>query len=98
VEVGVRVSTIGCSSVGGADSSTSTEISTRSREKNPPMPPWRTFSAPVMRASVPSSLRTLDRAASKVGPSNCRVVKVHHSDRLELQLGAELRVREHRQS
>src|SRR3954447_2042998 len=67
----------------------------RSRAKKPPIPPWRSLSAPTMRASGPSSARTWANAASRVGASNRRVVKVHDSDRLELQLGSQLGVGEH---
>src|SRR5260221_10230139 len=47
-----------------------------------------------MRASGPTSVRTRSRSSSSSPPSNRSwLAKVHHSDRLELELRAELRVR-----
>src|SRR3954451_23599011 len=48
-----------------------------------------------MRASGPTSVRTRSRSSSSSPPSNRSwLAKVHHSDRVELELRAELRVRE----
>src|SRR4051812_27528151 len=79
-------------------SSISTVTSNRSLAKKPATPPLRTLSAPRILASGPSSARTAARAASRVGPSNCRVGKVHHSDRFEDELLSELGVGEDRQA
>src|ERR1700690_3660199 len=49
-----------------------------------------------MRASGPTSARTRSRRSSSTGPSNCCwLAKVHHRDRVELELGAELGVGEY---
>ena len=48
--------------------------------------------------SGPTSARTRSRRSSRTGPSNCRwLAKVHHRDRVELELRAELRVGEDRE-
>src|SRR5262249_2856735 len=83
---------------GSSSSGISTVTSNRSLLKKPPLPRRRTLSAARSLASAPSSARTAARAASRVGPSNCRVGKVHHSDRFEEELLAELGVGEHRQT
>src|SRR5258707_15672947 len=49
-----------------------------------------------MRASGPTSERTRSRSSSSSPPSNRSwLAKVHHSDRVELELRAELRVRKY---